>query len=363
MIEARVGRHQEAIQLGIARAQADPGGTLGPWFMALICYTFLMGILTVQVTRYFSTYGIESWGLFTSVVLSMILVTTQWTIAISGGWVFLIMHYGNWELIAAAPWQAWITPMINPVTEFVSQLFFAHRCYKLYGRNKFIFGGLLFGMLSSAVMSILFGVALAIDPYDFTLGKTFAIPSTTLSLATDFSITGLTLWKLSRQGGVTFSPQTNDGLQRLRSITLEAAVPPTVFTFLNMCCYVAMHGQNLIFAFFGILTPSLYVCSLMFVLNSFEFSPVSGTRTGNTDMCNTGTVLSTTTVPDFAPDPPIMFATGQSGAVNKRRGPRRDADSFVESESELQVDLDRWGDDPPSPHSKAPKPMDVEQTC
>ncbi|KAG8940960.1 hypothetical protein FRC00_012650, partial [Tulasnella sp. 408] len=54
------------------------------------------GILALQAMRYFSTYGIESWGLFTSVALSMILVTAQWVIAISGGWECLIMHYGNW---------------------------------------------------------------------------------------------------------------------------------------------------------------------------------------------------------------------------------------------------------------------------
>ncbi|KAG9041658.1 hypothetical protein FS837_011932 [Tulasnella sp. UAMH 9824] len=343
-----------------------------------------MGILALQATRYFCTYGIESWGLFTSVALSMIFVTAQWVIAVSGGWECLIMHYGNWEFIAAPPWQAWITPMLNPLTEFVSQLFFAHRCYKLYGRNKFVFGGLLFGMMSSAIAMILFGVTMATDPYNFKLGRSFAIPATVMSLVTDFSITGLTLWKLGRRGGMAFTPETNDGLRRLQSITLEAAVPPTVFTFLNMCCYVTMHGENLVFAFFGILTPSLYVSSLLFVLNAradvrrklsppnsdsstmstrFEFSPVTGVKSGNTDTCNTDTILSTTTVPDFAPDPPPMLLTAQLGVVNKRRGPRRDAEPFVERETELQEDLDRWDDVPPSPQPKASKPMDVEHTC
>ncbi|KAG8923871.1 hypothetical protein FRC01_012224, partial [Tulasnella sp. 417] len=61
------------------------------------------------------------------------------------------------------------------------------------------------------------------------------------------------------------------------------------------------------------------------------------------DAGNTGTVFSTTTVPDFAPDPPAALIAGQPmGRVNKRRLSRRDMDSFVDSESDLRVDLDRW---------------------
>lgn len=38
--------------------------------------------------------------------------------------------------------------MINQVIVAVAQLFFAHRCYTLYGRSKLIYGGLIVGMLS-----------------------------------------------------------------------------------------------------------------------------------------------------------------------------------------------------------------------
>ncbi|KAG8927714.1 hypothetical protein FRC01_007029, partial [Tulasnella sp. 417] len=83
----------------------------------------------------------------------------------------------------------------------------------------------------------------------------------------DVSITGLTLWKIM-QGGKTYSPQTQHGLQRLRNITAEAAVPPTIFVILNIGFFLGMGNKNLVSHWFAIVSPTLYVWSMMFTLNS-----------------------------------------------------------------------------------------------
>lgn len=370
------------VQLSIDHAKADPGGMIGPWFTAMIGYTFFMGILTTQTTRYFSTYGIESWGLFTLVVLSMTLAVAQWSVVISAGWDWFVAHYGDWGMIFSVPWQSWVTPIIHSLALFVSQLFFAHRCYTLYGRSKLVFGGILLGMLATVAMYTMVGALLTFDPYNFELIKCFAIPATAISFSTDLAITGLTIWKLRQHGGVTFRPETKDVLKRLRNITLEGAVPPAFFTFLNFLCYNIMGNVNLVYTFFALMASCLYVYSLLFVLNSridvrqklksphdqsetlstrFEFSPVSGSnRTQNTDTQNAGAMPQTTTAPDFAPSTIPRVADERLGGV---RESRKYIDSFAESKSELQVDLDRWDDVSPLPRSKASIRLGVERIC
>lgn len=370
------------VQLGIDHAKADPGGMIGPWFTAMIGYTFLMGILTVQATRYFSTYGIESWGLFTLVVLAVTLAIVQWSVVISAGWDWFVAYYGDWGMIFSVPWQSCATPIIHSLVLFVSQLFFAHRCYTLYGRSKLIFGGILLGMLATVAMYTMIGVILTFDPFNFELVRSFAIPAPCISFGTDLAITGLTVWKLRQHGGMTFSPETKDVLQRIRNITLEAAAPPAFFTLINLLCYYLMGNENLVYTFFVLLASCLYVYSLLFVLNSridvrrklksphdesetlstrFEFSPVSGgDRTQNLDTRNAGAMPQTTTAPDFAPNTIPRVADERLGGV---RESRKYIDSFAESKSELRVDLDRWDDVSPLPRSKASIRLGVERIC
>ncbi|KAG8942428.1 hypothetical protein FRC00_011848, partial [Tulasnella sp. 408] len=73
MIKPVIGKGPKAIEHAIAHAQKDPGGVLGPWLMAIIGLTFMLGIFTIQVWRYFATFGYESKGIFTLVVACIVL--------------------------------------------------------------------------------------------------------------------------------------------------------------------------------------------------------------------------------------------------------------------------------------------------
>ncbi|KAG9041657.1 hypothetical protein FS837_011931 [Tulasnella sp. UAMH 9824] len=85
--------------------------------------------------------------------------------------------------------------------------------------------------------------------------------------ATDVAITVLMLWKIC-QRGKTYSSKTQKCLARLRNITIEAAVPPTICVILKMCFTFGMGKKNLVSHWFAIITPTLYVWSMMFTLNS-----------------------------------------------------------------------------------------------
>ncbi|KAG8925545.1 hypothetical protein FRC01_010018 [Tulasnella sp. 417] len=163
----------------------------------------MMGILAIQVIRYFSTFGYESPGFFSVVVACVVLSM----------------------LFSSVPWQAWSSPIINQVSAMVAQLFFAYRCYTLYGRNKLIFGGLLIGTHRYHYLSV-----------SFSGGDLLTATET----VTDLAIASMTLWKLGGHGGEAFSPNTSDVIQRLRNLTIEAAVPPAICALFNMTFYVTM---------------------------------------------------------------------------------------------------------------------------
>ncbi|KIO33280.1 hypothetical protein M407DRAFT_234454 [Tulasnella calospora MUT 4182] len=204
MIKPVIGRPPKLIDIAAQRIQAQPEGYLGPWFLALVGLTYMMGILTGQVIKYFSTFGYESLRLFLLVVSCIILSIVQWVVMIIAEWDWSVANYGDLRLIA------WWT-----------------------------------GMTACLGIFMFFAAIIAIDPFNRSLLHKLSIYGLSFNVATDAAITGLTLWKIV-QGGKTYSPQTQQGLQRLRNITAEAAVPPTICVILNIGFYLGMSNKNLV---------------------------------------------------------------------------------------------------------------------
>lgn len=376
MIDPSIGTGSDAVVDGVEYIKADPEGMFGPWLMALIGLTFMMGILAIQTMRYFSTFGYESPGIFTLVVACVILSLVQWVIIVQGCWDWFVVHYGAWEVFVFAPWQSWTSPMINQIIVAVAQLFFAHRCYTLYGRNKLIYGGLIVGMLAAVGLFTVVSMFVALDSQDFNRISRWTIPALCVNLGTDLAITSLTIWKLGGHSRQNFSPNTDDVLRRLRNLTIEAAVPPAICALLNMAFYLSMGSKNLIFVWFAIMTPRFYVCSLMFTLNSrrtirqtfnspnddetlsthFEFSnyPSSTRKRQQTDTRRTTVVFATMKGATCAPNASIGLVDERLGGGygDNRRAGDSEAGLYDDSlagrgRSELQVDLDRWDKEAP----------------
>ncbi|KIO33298.1 hypothetical protein M407DRAFT_17853 [Tulasnella calospora MUT 4182] len=302
-----IGKGPSAIDHAIEHTKNDHVGSYGPWLAAPLCLTLMMGAITSQSTQYFSTFGVESRGLFTIVVLCIALVLTQWIVTLQISWEWFVTRFGDYRAYAEVPWQVWTIPIIGQVAVFTAQLFFAHRCYTLYRRNKLILCGLLFGMLASLALFTVVGVVVATDPFNAQLGKEFTIPAVCVNLSTDLAIAGLTLWKLGLGGGESYSPNTGDVLRRLRNLTVEAAVPPAICAMLNM-------------------------------------SVVLGTESRRTTI-----VFATMSGPAFAPMASMGIVDerveGNEGPELYGRRSRADEDEPTTPDSshkELRVDLDRW---------------------
>ncbi|KAG9015976.1 hypothetical protein FRB90_003987 [Tulasnella sp. 427] len=300
-------------------------------------------------------------------------------------WEWFVVHYGAWEIWASAPWQAWTSPIINQVIIAVAQLFFAHRCYTLYGRSKLILGGLILGMLAAVALFTVVGLAVSVDPSNFALIRQWsqsafmslpdlcsfsqsgfdmfaAIPANCVNFATDLAITSLTLWKLMGHGGQTFSPNTNHVLRRLRNITVEAAVPPVVCALLSLASYLAVGSKNLIFTWFAIMTPRFYITSLMFTLNSrssirrtfnnpneadeetlsthfqFKHSSSSGRKRGRDDPRRTTVVFTTMSGAQCA-------TNASMGVVDEHAAAAPGLESRRPTETDVDVDADAEADE------------------
>ncbi|KAG8975692.1 hypothetical protein FRC05_005210 [Tulasnella sp. 425] len=344
----------------------------------------MMGILLIQAWRYFTAFGYESLGIFTLVVTCIVLSIAQWIVIELEAWDWFVAHYGDWSTVVQVSWRVWSEPIIAQLLVFVAQIFFAHRCYALYHRSKLIFAGLILAMLASLAMFTIAGVALAIDPYNFDLDRQFTIPALCINLVTDLAITSLTLWKLGVGGGRgnSFSPNTDDVLRRLRNLMIEAAVPPAICAIFNMSFFLSLGAKNIIFTWFNIMSPRFYVCALMFTLNaririrkkfnspndkdeisvstSFEFSncaitgPYMSGKSHQTDTRRTTVFLSTTTGSSLAPDVSMGIVDERVGGGSndndqlEGRFSRTEVPIAGTSQSDLQVDLDRWEKDAPS---------------
>ncbi|KIO33301.1 hypothetical protein M407DRAFT_4061 [Tulasnella calospora MUT 4182] len=73
MIKPVIGRPPEAIELGVELLKSNPSGCFGPWLMALVGTSFMLGIMVTQATKYFSAFGYESRRIFTIVISCIIL--------------------------------------------------------------------------------------------------------------------------------------------------------------------------------------------------------------------------------------------------------------------------------------------------
>ncbi|KAG9003395.1 hypothetical protein FRB90_011189 [Tulasnella sp. 427] len=81
------------------------------------------------------------------------------------------------------------------------------------------------------------------------------------------AITALTLWKIGN-GANSYSSGTQHGLKRLRNIVVEAAVPPTICGVLNLIFFLAFGKNGMVGMAVALATPSFYIWSMMFTLNS-----------------------------------------------------------------------------------------------
>ncbi|KAG8902246.1 hypothetical protein FRB99_004704 [Tulasnella sp. 403] len=366
MVSATIGKGPEAVQNTIDHVKQSPGGNLGSWLLGLLAVSYFLGVLSSQSFTYFMSYPHDSPWFKRLVIACIVLSILQWTVVFIEAWHWFVDYYGDWTRVVQVPWTVWMEPIIAQLTVFCAQLFFAYRCFILTGRNRVLLILLVAAMTTTVALFTLVGVSLAIDPYNLDLDQKFTIPALAVNLSTDAVITGLSTWKLmtSKKG---FNPNTDSVVNKLLAVTWEAAVPPVISASLNIVVFITMSRQNLIYTFFNVLTPRLYVFSLMFTLNSrtairsaldgaaaFEGNSAFGLKRLQTESShfNGKNHRPTTTTVVFAPiggatrttATSTTAMTGTIGTIDEHIQGARPI-SQIEmpvSETDLQIDLDKF---------------------
>jgi len=136
-----------------------------------------------------------------------------------------------------------------------------------------------------------------LDPFYLPLIRAYAFPALATNVAIDMFITCTVSYKLykSKAG---FLEETDSLLTKLLALTWEAATPPALSAILNMIFYIAL-PRKLVYIFFNVLTPRLYVFSFMHTLNSRPLirNPSTNATSNEGTVSNDGVSRRRTTMP------------------------------------------------------------------
>ncbi|KZV80613.1 hypothetical protein EXIGLDRAFT_780732 [Exidia glandulosa HHB12029] len=330
--------------------------SLGPWLIGPIADLILMGTVAHMVADYWSRYRDSDNKVYkTLVLLTLIFNVLKSCQACGMIWWKFVTHFGDYVTVTAtSPWEVQMDPTIagtyrllsfvrcalDPfnaeICNFLAQLFFVTRLYRLIGGLRWLFVPLVPAMLLGLVGHILMTIRgfnlKTVD--DLEVFQDVMYVGLVGVLAADMIITASMSWYLlnSRTG---FS-RTDNLILRILHTTWVTAAMPSLAELLNLVLYLALvpKGNN-IFLLFSYLSPKLYGVSMMYTLNSRESLRSSGDTyamnsrlermTGGISV--TRDIVRVTDAADSHPPKSIHFAASAAESTNAKEDYGIDRDS------------------------------------
>ncbi|KZW00863.1 hypothetical protein EXIGLDRAFT_830502 [Exidia glandulosa HHB12029] len=247
--------------------------SLGPWLIGPIADLILMGTVAHMVADYWSRYRDSDGKVYkTLVLLTLVFNILKSCQACGLIWWKFVTHFGDYVTVTAtSPWEVQMDPTIAEICNFLAQLFFVTRLYRLMGGLRWLLVPLVPAMLLGLVGHILMTIRgfnlKTVD--DLEVFQDVMYVGLVGVLAADMIITASTSWYLlnSRTG---FSRTDNLILRILHTTWVTAALPSLAELF-NLVLYLALVPKgDSIFLLFSYLSPKLYGVSMMYTLNSRE---------------------------------------------------------------------------------------------
>ncbi|KAG8957927.1 hypothetical protein FRC03_009685 [Tulasnella sp. 419] len=266
VIEVVLGTNATMVELAGEAYRTDPEGLFGPWLIGNCFDWMFTGVMLFQAQTYFKLFPNDARWIKYLVIIVVILSCLKTFQGFMLIWTQMVARAGDWRTVAGGTWWIWIEPTASQLLSFAAEAFFVYRCFRLTNKNYFVLGGLVLAMVGVFITTIFLSIRLKLDPYYVPLMRTLAIPALSTNLAIDVFITCVVSYKLytSKTG---FHEETDSMLTRLLALTWETAFPPAISAILNQVFYVVM-PNNVVYMFFNMLTPRLYVFSLLYTLNS-----------------------------------------------------------------------------------------------
>ncbi|CAE6377293.1 unnamed protein product [Rhizoctonia solani] len=194
-------------------------------------------------------------------------------------WDFFIAHFGNYLWASIATPSIKLTGLESSIIGAMIQAFFIHRTFVLSRNWIFLcltIPTLLLGLAGALIMTILvFDLKLLLA--NFVLLNAAANMMVSCVVICDVFITSFTCWYLLQ--AKTGFAATNNLITRLLYTAIQSALPPTICAILNLYWNSRAAATTWV-NFFNSLMPFLYVCSMVFTLNSRASVSRAGTTSG-----------------------------------------------------------------------------------
>ncbi|KAG8924047.1 hypothetical protein FRC02_010677 [Tulasnella sp. 418] len=246
--------------------KAIPVGLFGPWLIGACCDCFFVGILGIQTHAYYTTFRRDATWIKLLVGFVFVFSCLKMVQSFLLIWTLLVTYSGDYKSVAIGTWHMWVEPIMAQKLSSTAQSFFVYRCFRLANNNWAILSGLLMGMVASLIVTIFLTLRLFYDPYYLPLIQVYMTSSLGINVAIDLFITITVTIQLVRcRRGLQRHPDYL--LARSIILTWESALPPAICATLNLILFL-QDKINTTGMLFNILTPRLYVFSLMHTLNS-----------------------------------------------------------------------------------------------
>ncbi|KAH7330594.1 hypothetical protein B0J17DRAFT_157354 [Rhizoctonia solani] len=252
---------------------------LGPWLLASIFCLMMEGVLLCQVFNYAVGYPHDRILIRSLVAVSVLFCSFKAGHMIYISWDFFIAHFGNYLSASIATPSIKVTGLESSIIGAIIQAFFIHRTFVLSRNWIFLIltvPTLLLGLAGAFIMTIMvFDIKLIIS--NPTLLNAAANMMVSCVVICDVIITAFTCWYLLQ--AKTGFAATNNLITRLLYTAIQSALPPTICAILNLY-WNSRAATTTWVNFFNSLMPFLYVCSMVFTLNSRASVSRAGTSNG-----------------------------------------------------------------------------------
>ncbi|OSD01128.1 hypothetical protein PYCCODRAFT_1468825 [Trametes coccinea BRFM310] len=242
--------------------------SMGAVLVGSLVALFLSGAVWMQVFLYIQLYPRDRPRIKFMVFLVWVLDTIHSAMAITANWQYLILHFGDWDIIDSITWSIATTVALTALITFFVHCFFIHRIHTLSRQNLYIavplvalaLVRLVSALISTSEMIRLNSFAQFVYRYDyvFTIGL-----STAASL--DILIAGALCYFL-RRGRSGFSGMDKI-VDAITLYTIENGLLTCITTVVSLICWVSM-PTNLIFLGLHFAISKLYANSLLATLNA-----------------------------------------------------------------------------------------------
>ncbi|KAI0652746.1 hypothetical protein C8Q79DRAFT_118910 [Trametes meyenii] len=242
--------------------------SMGAVLVGSLIALFLSGAVCMQVFLYCQLYPRDRARIKFMVFLVWLMDTIHSGMAITSNWVYLIVHFGDWDNMDDITWSIATSVALTALNTFFVHCFFTHRIYTLSRQNLYVtiplvtlaLVRLVSALISTAEMIRLKSFSQFVDQYAyvFTIGLSTAA-------STDIFIAGGLCYFLRRgRSGFTGMDKIVDAITLY---TIENGMLTCITTIVSLVCWVTM-STNLIFLGLHLAISKLYANSLLATLNA-----------------------------------------------------------------------------------------------